>query len=144
MDHYLEQYEKSMELRGFAKSTKETYLGHLKRFTQYSNKHPSACSYDDVRSFLHYAIKKRKLSCSHVNSSYAALKFYYETTLCREWNMKHIPRLKSRSFLPDILTQEEVSNILNCGFLFSRQTSRHLQECLCSLLEACFFNPFAQ
>ena len=28
--------------------------------------------------------------------------------------MKHIPRLKSRSFLPDILTPEEVTKILNC------------------------------
>lgn len=113
MKEYLDQFNKSMELRGFSKSTKENYIAHLERFALYCRKHPAACGYDEVRNFLHHAIKVRKLSCSYVNSSYAALKFYYETTLCRDWNMKHIPRLKSRSFLPEVLTREEVTLVLN-------------------------------
>ena len=112
MTSYQEKYNMSMELRGFAENTKKLYLEHLERFIKFSRKSPEACDYDDVRSFLLNAIKVRKLSHSYINSAYSAIKFYFETTLCREWNMKHIPRLKSRSFLPEILTREEVNQIL--------------------------------
>lgn len=113
MNDYQINFITSMELRGFARSTMRTYLAHLDRFQNYCKKHPDACGYDDIRSFLHHSIKVRKLSSSYVNAAYAALKFYYETTLCREWNIRHVPRLKSRSFLPDILTPSEVLRILN-------------------------------
>ena len=113
MQDYQTQFITSMEPKGFARSTQRNYLAHLDRFHHFCGKHPDSCGYDDVRAFLHDAIKRRKLSSAYVNSSYAALKFYYETTLCREWNMRHIPRLKSRSFLPDILTPEEVARILD-------------------------------
>ena len=81
MQDYQTQFITSMELKGFARSTQRNYLAHLDRFHRFCRKHPDACGYDDVRAFLHDAIKRRKLSSAYVNSSYAALKFYYETTL---------------------------------------------------------------
>jgi len=112
MTSYQEQYNMSMDLRGFAGKTKKIYLEHLEQFVKFSEKLPESCDYDDVRSFLLDAIRVRKLSSSYINIAYSAIKFYFETTLCREWNMKHIPRLKSRSSLPEILTMEEVKQIL--------------------------------
>jgi integrase/recombinase XerD len=113
MDDAVEKMTKTMELRGFATSTKKTYLGHLRRFAEFCGKHPSACGYDDVRSFLHNSINVRKLSPQFINSAYGALKFFFESALCREWNMKHIPRLKTKHTLPEILSKEEVASILN-------------------------------
>ena len=47
----------SMELRGFAKSTQRTYLAHIRRFYEFSGKHPAAAGYDEVRSFLHHELR---------------------------------------------------------------------------------------
>lgn len=102
----------SMELRGFAKSTQRTYLAHMQRFHLFCGKHPASAGYDEVRAFLHHAIKAKKLSSAYVNSAYGAIKFYYQTVLCREWNMLHVPRMKKKSFLPTMLTPQEVSRII--------------------------------
>jgi integrase/recombinase XerD len=102
----------TMELRGFAKSTQRIYLAHMKRFTDFCGKPPADADYDEVRSFLYHAITVRKFSSSYVNSAYGAIKFYYQSVLCREWNMLHIPRVKKKSSLPVVLTPQEVHRIL--------------------------------
>ncbi|MGF7050793.1 site-specific recombinase XerD, partial [Paenibacillus sp. DS2015] len=103
----------SMELRGFAKSTQKTYLAHMKCFYSFCGKDPASVGYDEVRAFLHHAIKTKKLSSSYVNSAYGAIKFYYQSVLFREWNMLYIPRVKKKSFLPTVLTFQEVCQILD-------------------------------
>ncbi|MCR4442669.1 MAG: site-specific integrase [Peptococcaceae bacterium] len=113
MQDYLQLMMTSMELRGFAKSTQKNYLAHIRRFTQFCGKHPAAAGYDDVRAFLHHAICKRKLSSAYVNSAYGAIKFFFQSALCRKWNMLHVPRVKKRSFLPVILSPQEVFQIIN-------------------------------
>ncbi|WP_425600290.1 tyrosine-type recombinase/integrase [Paenibacillus crassostreae] len=103
----------SMELRGFAKSTQRMYLAHMKRFYLFCGKPPASVGYDEVRAFLHHAIKTKKLSSAYVNSAYGAIKFFYQSVLFREWNMLHIPRVKKKFFLPTILTFQEVCQILD-------------------------------
>ena len=112
METYLDQYLVSLELRGFAHVTKKTYMGHMRRFVMFTKKRPEECDYEDVRRFLHHAIKRRKISASYVNSAYSAIRYYYETTLCRDWNMRHVPRLKIRPPLPNVLTIDEVRRVL--------------------------------
>lgn len=103
----------TMELRGFAKSTQRTYLAHMLRFHAFCGKHPASAGYDEVRAFLHHAITVRKLSSSYVNSAYGSIKFYYQSVLCREWNMLHVPRMKRKFSLPTILSAPEVLRIID-------------------------------
>lgn len=113
MQDFLQAMTISMQLRGFAKSTQRTYLAHLKRYHQFCGKHPASTGYEEVRAFLHHAITVRKLSSAYVNSAYGAIQFYFQSVLCREWNMLHVPRLKKKTSLPTILTQQEVCRIID-------------------------------
>jgi integrase/recombinase XerD len=113
MQDLIQSMTVSMELRGFAQSTQKIYLAHMKRFYSFCGKPPTSVGYDEVRAFLHHAIKSKKLSSSYVNSAYGAIKFYYQSVLFREWNMLHIPRVKKKSFLPTVLTFQEVCQILD-------------------------------
>jgi site-specific recombinase XerD len=113
MQDFMKSMTISMELRGFAKSTQRTYLAHMQRFYMFCGKAPASVGYKEVRAFLHHAITVRKLSSAYVNSAYGALKFYYQSVLFREWNMLHVPRVKRKSFLPTILTLQEVRQILD-------------------------------
>lgn len=112
-DDFSQAMTMAMDLSGFAKSTQKTYLAHIRTFSQFCSKHPASTSYDDVRTFLHHAIMIRKLSSAYVNSAYSAIKFYFQSVLLREWNMLHVPRVKKRSSLPTILSQQEVRRILD-------------------------------
>lgn len=102
-----------MELRGFAKSTQRTYLAHIQRFCEFCGKPPASVGYDEVRAFLHHAIKTRKCSVEYLNSAYSAIKFLYQSVLHREWNMLHVPRIKKSFKLPTILTPQEVLRIID-------------------------------
>jgi integrase/recombinase XerD len=113
MKDFAQSMKVSMELKGFAKSTQRTYLAHIRRYAEFSGNHPDSTGYDEVRSFLHHAITVKKLSSSYVNSAYSAIKFYFQSVLCREWNMLHIPRVKKQAKLPVVLTPEEVFQILD-------------------------------
>ena len=86
---------------------------HIKHFQNFFSKSLESIGYEEVRQFLHHAITVRKLSPEYINASYSAIKFFYETTLEREWNMKHIPRLKKRKFMPAVLSLSEVKSIFN-------------------------------
>lgn len=112
MQDFMQSMTFSMELKGFAKSTQRTYLAHMQRFVEFCGKPPASAGYDEVRAFLHHAITARKLSSAYVNSAYGALKFFYQSVLFREWNMLHVPRVKKKSFLPTILTRQEVFRII--------------------------------
>ncbi|BBH20427.1 putative integrase/recombinase y4qK [Paenibacillus baekrokdamisoli] len=113
MQDFTQAMTVSMELRGFAKSTQRTYLAHIQRFSQFCGKSPISFGYEEVRAFLHYAITVRKLSSAYVNSAYGAIKFYYQSVLCLDWNMQHVPRMKKNSSLPIILTAPEVLRLLD-------------------------------
>lgn len=112
MKDYLEKMTVAMELKGFAKSTQKTYLAYLKLFADFCGKHPESCGYEEVRAFLLHGIRVRNLSPAYINIVYASIKFFYQSALCRDWNMQTVPRIKKKHFLPTILTLDEVEQII--------------------------------
>ena len=93
MQDVLQKMQMSMELKGFAQSTKKTYLGHVRRFSEFCNKPLNQTDYEDIRAFLYDAIHNRKLSGAFVDSNYAAIKFMYCFVFRRKWDMQEVPIL---------------------------------------------------
>ncbi|GAU78426.1 site-specific integrase [Fusibacter sp. 3D3] len=108
MSKLLSKMQMDMELRGFSPKTVTVYLKGVKKISGFHNIAPENLNYDHVREFLHDAITSRKLSRSYVNSNYSAIKFFFETTLGREWNMVDIPKVKQPSKLPITLTPAQI------------------------------------
>ncbi len=109
MQDFIQLMITSMELKGFAKNTQKTYLGHIRCFAEFYANYPASAGYDDIRDFLHHSITKRKLSLSLCEFfAYGVIKFFFQSALCREWNMLHVPRLKKKYSLPIVLTPQEV------------------------------------
>jgi integrase len=53
-----------------------------------------------------------KFTSFYIDSVYSALKFFYEKTLGRTWNMTEIPRLKRTKKLPVVLSRDEIKQLL--------------------------------
>jgi len=111
MSKLRDKMTKDMELRGFSPRTIDTYLDWMKRFSEHYEKSPDELGEDDIRDFLHYLIKDRGLKQSTVNQAYSAFRFFYKTTLEREWNEEKTPRSKQPKKLPAVLSMEEVGAI---------------------------------
>ena len=106
-----EQMKKAMDLRGFAPSTQKAYLGAVRHLERSITIPLCDADYEHVREFLLNAINVRKLSSQYINTTYSGFKFLFECVFQREWNMKHIPRLKKKHKLPLVLSQNEVQSI---------------------------------
>lgn len=108
-----EQYTRDLELKAYSLKTRKSYLAHVASFSKYFGKSPDLLGTEEIKDYLHYVITERKLSKSYINQAYSALKFFYETTLGRDWEMKSIPRVRRDKKLPQVFSREEVRAILD-------------------------------
>ncbi len=113
MSFLFDKMKMNLELRGYSPKTVKSYLMHVRLFTEYHNESLEALGEDDVRNYL-YSIIKRNLSTSYINSAYSAIRFMFESTLGRDWDMKNIPRIKNAKKLPIALSRKEVILLFNC------------------------------
>ena len=108
----LEEMQKRMELRGFAKSTQRAYLTAVQKLSEFHSLTFEEMGYSHVRDFLLHAIQVRNLSSQYINTTYSGIKFLFEATLERDWNMKHIPRIRKSRKFPETLLFQEVKKLL--------------------------------
>src|SRR5437773_5688347 len=69
-----------MTVRNLSRSTQQSYLYAVAKFSRHSNRVPDQLGMEDVRAYqLHVVAQKR--SWSHINQVACALRFFYGITL---------------------------------------------------------------
>ena len=89
MKNLREQMKMDLELRGYSNCTKLAYIGAVSRFAQHFKVSPELITEDQIREYLHH-LTKNGSSNSTITVIYSAIKFLYEITLKRDWNVKHL------------------------------------------------------
>jgi site-specific recombinase XerD len=108
-----QRMREDMQLRGLSPITQEAYITRVTLFARYFKKLPDRLGEKEVREYLLHLINERRLSHGVVNLTYYALRFIYEVTLNRPWEVKKLPHPKTRKRLPVILNKGEVQRILS-------------------------------
>jgi site-specific recombinase XerD len=85
----------------------------MRSFALHFHRSPDELGEQEIRDYLHYLIQVKKGSQSGVSQAYSALKFFYETTLKRDWNGFRIPRVQKGKKLPVVLSQQEIQAIFS-------------------------------
>lgn len=106
-----DQMEMDMKLRRFSPRTISCYLACMKNVAVYFYKSPAELGDEEIRTYLYHLIEERKASQAVISQSYSALKFFFEKTLQKHWNVSRIPRSKQRKKLPGVLSKQEVELI---------------------------------
>ncbi len=108
-----EYINKLKELR-YSQNTIDTYK-HM--FEEFINYYPNAeiqdISDEMIVEFLRYLVNERNISGSYQNQSINAIKFYFERVLGGQRKVYTIDRPRKEKFLPEVLSEEEVTQILN-------------------------------
>ena len=107
-----EQMKMDLKLNGYSPKTQAAYLGYMKNFVRYFGRSPAKMGEKEIREYLYHLITGKDLGDSSINSAYSALKFFYETTLGRDWNVAKIPRRKTEKRLPVVLDGSEIKQLL--------------------------------
>ncbi len=99
-------------LKGYSFRTRDAYLGHISRFISYYKKHPNECTEQEVDEYLVNLLETKGDSHSYVNQAISAIKFLYRFVLFRGNVVFRLSRPCREETLPDILSCDEVMNIL--------------------------------
>jgi integrase/recombinase XerD len=109
------------ERRNYSAGTTRRYLRFVERFAKHFGKSPDKLGPDHLRSYQAYLLRERKLCPGTVENHVAALRFFFVRTLHRHQFREYLPYPKTRRKLPNILSQEEVSCLINASSnLFER------------------------
>jgi integrase/recombinase XerD len=108
-----DQMKRDLELKNYSPKTRSAYLASVRSFASHFHQSPDELGDHEIREYLHYLLTDRKVSQSAMSQAYSGLKFFYETTLKRDWDGFRIPRVKMRKKLPVILSQQEVQALFS-------------------------------
>jgi len=106
-----EQMKMDLKLKGYSPKTQAAYLGYMKNFVRYFGRSPAKMGEEEIREYLYHLVTEKDLGDSSINSAYSALKFFYKTTLGRDWNVAKIPRRKTEKRLPVVLDGSEIKQL---------------------------------
>ncbi len=103
-----------MQVRNLAPHTQRAYLQYVAQFACYFRKSPDLLGLADIRAFLLYLTRGRRLAPSSVGVAVAAIRFLYKVTLQRGWNVDDVvPTSRRTQTLPVVMSPEEVSEFLD-------------------------------
>ena len=110
-----------LERRNYSAGTTRRYLRFVERFAQHFGKSPDKLGPDHLRSYQAYLLRERKLCPGSVENHVAALRFFFVRTLHRHEFRQFLPYPKVPRKLPNILSREEVTRLINASSsLFER------------------------
>ena len=110
---YLLKLQQDMLLKNFTSRTCEAYYCFVGKFLDFSNKDAMSITYADIRKFIFHMKDVECKKASTINVYTAAIRFFFEYTLGYLWDPKKIPKMKRDRTLPEILTREQVNQLID-------------------------------
>lgn len=101
-----------LERRNYSPSTTRAYLRSVEDFARYFKRSPDQLGPDHIRQYQAYLFRERKLSPNSVTQRLGGLRFFYIKTLKQSWSAELTPYPKKVLRLPSILSQEEVTSLI--------------------------------
>jgi integrase/recombinase XerD len=102
-----------MQLRNLSPNTIEDYTRQMVGYCKYFGRSPAELGDTEIKEYLHHLLVVRELSWSSVNVCYCALRFFYVKVMKYPWNVENIPRPKTGTILPEILSDNELIRLFN-------------------------------
>jgi len=106
-----DKMEADLDLRNRSVYTKEAYLLRAKHFAEWHGRSPAEMGEAEVRAYLLYLVREKKVGPATHAMYVAAIKFLYEVTLGRPEVVAGIPYPKRPKKLPDILSGSQVEGL---------------------------------
>ena len=114
LNPFIQRMAEDMQLRNLAPATIDAYTYHVDKFCRYFDKPADQLGPEEIRKFQLYLVHEKKVSWSSFNQAVCGLRFLYEVTLQRPWEVRHIPFGKRPKKLLVVLSDEEASRLFEC------------------------------
>jgi site-specific recombinase XerD len=103
-----------MSVRKFGEKTQNDYIRHVKTFSTFLGRSPAKARPEDLRR---YQVHQSRMGVQppSINSSVAALRFFFRVTLNRPELCCHLTQVREPRKLPVVLSKEEVLQLLQAA-----------------------------
>lgn len=109
----LVQLEEQLSLRSLSKRTRGEYLRYIRKLAGHCGRDPALLDEHDIRAYVLYLKQEKHYGASSMRIATAALSFFYNRVLSRDWKLFGIVRNPDPHRLPVVLSREEVRAILS-------------------------------
>ncbi|WP_206610119.1 tyrosine-type recombinase/integrase [Maribellus luteus] len=107
-------YLELLKQKRYSESTIKTYSAYFKDFMYYfTERNLKELPVEEINTYLLELINKWEITTSEQNQRINAIKFFYEKVLGKGRHVYEIERPRKETLLPDVLSKEEVGNILS-------------------------------
>ena len=103
---------REMELRQFTPRTIESYVAAVVDLATFYHRSPEQLQLEEVRSYLHHLLSKRRLSPATCNLRAAAITFLYRQVL-KQRDFELAMRRKHSGKLPEVYSQDELARLFD-------------------------------
>lgn len=104
---------KMMKLRNFAPRTQQAYLTAVEKLARYYKRSPDLITVGEVQDYLIHLQEDQGLSFSSCNQAKSGIVFFFTYVLKNTQLAVTTPGRRTVKKLPQVLSKEEVSNVLN-------------------------------
>jgi integrase/recombinase XerD len=101
-----------LQLRGLSERTQESYVRAVRQLAEHYHKSPDKITEEEVRQYFLHIMNVKKYSRATSTIAICGIKFFFEHTLEKEWNLFDLVRPPREQKLPVILSVGEVRQIL--------------------------------
>ena len=107
MGTFRDRMDEELRLRGYAATTRDTYLRIARNFVRHFMLSPDQLTLEHIHRYQ-LELTRRRLSWCSFNQIVCALRFFYREVLGKDWDVRRIPYQKTRRRLPEILSAQEI------------------------------------
>lgn len=108
-----DQMLSDLSLKNYSESTVQAYVRCCHNLAKHYRRSPDELAEQEIRDFLLYLVRERRVSPSNMRMHVAAIKFLYRISLRTPEKVDRIPWPKSPKKLPEVLTKQEILTLLN-------------------------------
>ncbi len=112
MGRFHDRMAEELVLRGYSKCTQRAYLAAMRHFVKYYMRPPDQLTLEDIRDYQLHLVR-RAISTEYFNQIVSALRFFYNQTLCLNWDLAKLPYRKQGRKLPAVLSRQEVQALFD-------------------------------
>ncbi len=113
MTHLRQLMLDELQRRNYSPATVRSYIHAVEEFATYFHRSPEQLGPEHIRDYQVHLFRDRKLSPRTIEGQAAALRFLFVKTLGRPYLPDVIPFPKHHRRLPRVLSQEEVSRLID-------------------------------
>ena len=103
-----------MRLRGLSARTQEVYVRSVRQLAEHYRRSPDLITEEELRAYFLHLVEVKKLARPSITIALCGIKFFYEHTTKRDWNVFGVVRPPRERKLPVVLSRDEVRRILRC------------------------------